>query len=207
MSQFGPILDIVAMKSQRMRGQAFICFKEISSATSALRKLQGFPFYDKPLRIAYSKNKSDIVTKIEGSFDPEERQAKKANKVNDKKRKAEDNVEGMPPAKRQELAPPAPAPVVAENNPPSPILYVQNLPEDMTDKQLEPLFSRFPGYKSISLVAAKGICFVEFDNADHNTKRKCRNTAFVHRCNLKNFFMCIGGEHHLMCQNAVVLRQ
>lgn len=32
-----------------MRGQAFVVFKDISSATNALRSMQGFPFYDKPM--------------------------------------------------------------------------------------------------------------------------------------------------------------
>jgi hypothetical protein len=48
-SQFGQILDIVAMKTMKMRGQAFIVFKEIGSATNAIRALQGFPFYDQPI--------------------------------------------------------------------------------------------------------------------------------------------------------------
>ena len=48
-SQFGPILDIVALKTLKMRGQAFVIFKEIASATNALRSMQGFPFYDKPM--------------------------------------------------------------------------------------------------------------------------------------------------------------
>lgn len=48
-SQFGQILDIVAMKTMKMRGQAFIVFKEIGSATNAIRALQGFPFFDQPI--------------------------------------------------------------------------------------------------------------------------------------------------------------
>ena len=32
-----------------MRGQAFVIFKEISSATTAIRSMQGFPFYDKAM--------------------------------------------------------------------------------------------------------------------------------------------------------------
>lgn len=48
-SQFGQILDVVAMKTLKARGQAFVVFKEIGSATNALRSMQGFPFYDKPM--------------------------------------------------------------------------------------------------------------------------------------------------------------
>jgi U1 small nuclear ribonucleoprotein A len=52
-SQFGQILDIIAMKTLKMRGQAFVIFKEINSATNALRSMQGFPFYDKPMVCIY----------------------------------------------------------------------------------------------------------------------------------------------------------
>ena len=48
-SQFGQILEIVALKNLKMRGQAFVVFKDISSATNALRSMQGFPFYEKPM--------------------------------------------------------------------------------------------------------------------------------------------------------------
>lgn len=48
-SQFGVILDIVALKTLKMRGQAFVVFKDISSATQAKNSMQGFPFYNKPM--------------------------------------------------------------------------------------------------------------------------------------------------------------
>ena len=48
--------------------QAFVVFKEISSATNAMRSMQGFPFYDKPMRIAYSKGDSDIIAKMKGTY-------------------------------------------------------------------------------------------------------------------------------------------
>ncbi|RZF44250.1 hypothetical protein LSTR_LSTR003890 [Laodelphax striatellus] len=67
-SQFGQILDIVAMKTLKMRGQAFVIFKEIASATNALRSMHGFPFYDKPMRIQYSKVDSDVIAKMKGTF-------------------------------------------------------------------------------------------------------------------------------------------
>ncbi len=48
-------MDIVALKNLKMRGQAFVIFKEINSASAALKSMQGFPFYDKPMRIAYAR--------------------------------------------------------------------------------------------------------------------------------------------------------
>lgn len=80
-SQFGQILDIVAMKTLKMRGQAFVIFKEISSATNALRTMQGFPFYDKPMRIAYSKCDSDVIAKIKGTFKERPKKVKQPKPV------------------------------------------------------------------------------------------------------------------------------
>merc|ERR1719191_1932547 len=56
------------MKSLKRRGQAWIIFKEVSSATNALRSLQGFPFYNKPMRINYAKTKSDAVSRVDGTY-------------------------------------------------------------------------------------------------------------------------------------------
>jgi U2 small nuclear ribonucleoprotein B'' len=30
--------------------------------------MQGFPFYDKPMRINYSKSESDVISKAKGTF-------------------------------------------------------------------------------------------------------------------------------------------
>ena len=72
-SQFGKIIDIVAAKSYKLRGQAWVVFADVASATEAMRAMQGFPFYDKPMRITYAKTKSDATAKQEGSFDPKAR--------------------------------------------------------------------------------------------------------------------------------------
>jgi len=65
---FGGIIEIIAMKSLKRRGQAWIIFKETSSATNSLKSLQGFPFYNKPMRINYAKTKSDVVAKGDGTY-------------------------------------------------------------------------------------------------------------------------------------------
>lgn len=83
-SQFGQILDIVAMKTLKMRGQAFVIFKEIASATNALRTMQGFPFYDKQMRIAYAKSESDVISKAKGTWQERPKRPKE-KKSEDKK--------------------------------------------------------------------------------------------------------------------------
>ena len=72
---------MVAAKTYKLRGQAWIVFVDVGSATAAMRAMQGFPFYDKPMKIGYAKTKSDAVAKLDGSFvprDPAIRQKRKA---------------------------------------------------------------------------------------------------------------------------------
>ena len=76
--QFGKIIDIVASKSYKLRGQAWVVFADVAAATAAMRAMQGFPFYDKPMRIAYAKTKSDATAKAEGTFDPGARATRSA---------------------------------------------------------------------------------------------------------------------------------
>lgn len=74
-SRFGVILDVVALKTERMRGQAWVSFVMIQSATDAMNVLQGFDFYGKPMvfffvlrdvqHITYSKTKSHAVERFE----------------------------------------------------------------------------------------------------------------------------------------------
>lgn len=48
-SQFGKISYIQAVKTNKLRGQAWIVFADLNSATNALRAMQGFPFFEKNL--------------------------------------------------------------------------------------------------------------------------------------------------------------
>ncbi|KAK8827762.1 U2 small nuclear ribonucleoprotein B'' [Blastocystis sp. ATCC 50177/Nand II] len=64
-SQFGTILDIVALKTERMRGQAWVSYLSVQNATDAMNKLQGFDFFGKPMKIQYAKTKSNAVERFE----------------------------------------------------------------------------------------------------------------------------------------------
>uniref|UniRef100_A0A3P9IN53 Small nuclear ribonucleoprotein polypeptide B2 n=1 Tax=Oryzias latipes TaxID=8090 RepID=A0A3P9IN53_ORYLA len=145
-SQFGQILSVVALKTMRMRGQAFVVFKELAAATNALRQLQGFPFYNKPMRIQYAKTDSEVIAKMKGTFGDKE-------KKKEKKKKA------------QELAANAAKKPAVPDNPPNHILFLNNLPEETNEMMLSMLFNQFPGFKEVRLVPGKhDIAFVEFES-------------------------------------------
>uniref|UniRef100_A0A8C6KDA6 Small nuclear ribonucleoprotein polypeptide B2 n=1 Tax=Nothobranchius furzeri TaxID=105023 RepID=A0A8C6KDA6_NOTFU len=143
-SQFGQIVDIVAMKTEKMRGQAFVIFKELTAATNALRQLQGFPFYNKPMRIQYAKTDSEVISKMKGTFSDKE-------KKKEKKKKAQEQAANA--AKK-------PSAVIQKPPPPS----------DQLSNSISVVYGclvvyRFPGFKEVRLVPGKhDISFVEFES-------------------------------------------
>lgn len=48
-STYGPVLDVVALKTMKMRGQAHIAYRDIQTATQAMRALDGFDFLGEKL--------------------------------------------------------------------------------------------------------------------------------------------------------------
>ncbi|NXY88522.1 SNRPA protein, partial [Alcedo cyanopectus] len=144
-SQFGQILDILVSRSLKMRGQAFVIFKEISSATNALRSMQGFPFYDKPMRIQYAKTDSDIIAKMKGTFVERDRKREK------RKPKGQDTPTGKKAAAAAAggagggagAVPVSPPPrCFLSENPPNHILFLTNLPEETNELMLSMLFNQ-----------------------------------------------------------------
>lgn len=46
---FGRVIDVVVLKSMKMRGQAFIVFESSTVSAQAIKALQGFLFLGKPM--------------------------------------------------------------------------------------------------------------------------------------------------------------
>ncbi|MBA0679638.1 hypothetical protein Goari_011395 [Gossypium aridum] len=145
--------------------------------------MQGFPFYDKEMRIQYAKTKSDIIAKADGTFVPREKR-KRHDEKGGKKRKEQldpnQAAAGLNPsyAGAYGATPPlsqipylGARPIVPEAPaPPNNILFVQNLPHDATAMMLQMLFNQYPGLKDVRMVEAKpGIAFVEYENEMQST--------------------------------------
>ncbi|KAI5466325.1 hypothetical protein BGZ63DRAFT_129095 [Mariannaea sp. PMI_226] len=67
-STYGPVLDVNALKTMQMRGQAHIVFRDVQTATQAMRALDGQTFLGRELKIQYAKSKSHFVAKLDGTF-------------------------------------------------------------------------------------------------------------------------------------------
>jgi len=66
-SEFGNVVDIVAKKNLRAKGQAFIVFDNPDSARDAIEEMDGFELYDKPMKLALARSRSDKTVELTGS--------------------------------------------------------------------------------------------------------------------------------------------
>ncbi|KAJ3056324.1 U2 small nuclear ribonucleoprotein B'' [Rhizophlyctis rosea] len=154
-SEYGTILNIKVKRNVRMRGQGFITFDNIESATKAL-EVKGFPLFGKPLDVQYARDRAFVLSERDGTL------------AEHKARREEIK------ATREPVAPKKPRPEGAtgqqhsipdEYLPPNNILFVQNLPPETSEQILASLFNQFPGFKEVRLVPGRSdIAFVEYDS-------------------------------------------
>eukprot|EP01132_Coremiostelium_polycephalum_P003769 gene3769-4693_t len=183
-SKYGTVLEIVASKSDKMRGQAFVVFKDITSASNSLREMNGFNFLEKPMRIQYSKNKSDAVAKLDGTYmerkrereqDKEEkRKAKRQDTSNNKKGGAASGAKRTPGSSSSSSQ----AQLKIRQAPPNKNLFVENLPDNCDSMALQILFRQCPGFKEVHMVESKkGIAFIEFED-EHKSAVAMNNLQY-----------------------------
>lgn len=162
-SEFGKIMEIKNCRAGSLKGQAWIVFKDIPSATEAMNRRQGFNFYGKPLQIEYAKSKSDSVARMDGTYKPRPKKEKK--EVVSKKRSLDTSTESAnnggpaPPSG----PPPTKAPKLKINDIPHRILFAQALPPDTSQDTLVSLFQPYPGFMEVRMVPGKKeLAFIEF---------------------------------------------
>ncbi|CEJ94241.1 Putative RNA recognition domain-containing protein [[Torrubiella] hemipterigena] len=179
--QFGNVVDIVIKTNLRAKGQAFVVYDKEDSAKEAIEEIDGFPLFDKPMRLAMAKSRSDKTVELTSS--PEDLEAHKQHRLAEKEKKkaaqaAEEQRNGKRAAQDQHDRPskiakssglkstsvPQSAVIPDEYLPPNKILFLQNVPEDYTVEGLTAIFGRFEGFKEVRTVPGrKGIAFVEYD--------------------------------------------
>merc|ERR1712190_103232 len=149
--QFGKILDVVALKINKLRSQAWVAFADTSSAANAVKTMQSFLFFDKPINIQFAKSKSDVIAKIDGSYQP-----KKDKKTLSKStRVATENKTFAYGTK-------------VDQNPPNKMLFLENIPHNSTSQMLKMLFQQFTGFIDVRMVPSRsGIAFVNFETEAH----------------------------------------
>nr|KAJ3419887.1 hypothetical protein HK105_006376 [Polyrhizophydium stewartii] len=151
-SKYGEILDIKVKRNVKHRGQAFVAFADVDSATRAKAEVHGFPLFSMPMDIQYAREQSFANSEVDGTIE-EHKQRREELKAQRMASKAEDSGR-----KKRKVA-------VEEALPPNNILFVQSLPEDVTEEAITALFRPFMGFKEVRLVPNRSdIAFVEYEN-------------------------------------------
>ena len=66
-SEYGNVIELVAKTNLKAKGQAFVVFDETEAAERAIKEVQGFELFDKPMLLDYARTKSDATVQREGS--------------------------------------------------------------------------------------------------------------------------------------------
>ncbi len=88
-SEFGQVIDVVVKTNLKAKGQAFVVLDSPAGAQEAVDEINGFPLFDKPMRMAMAKSRSDKTIELHGST--EELEAHKQHRLAEK---------GSPPLRR-----------------------------------------------------------------------------------------------------------
>jgi U2 small nuclear ribonucleoprotein B'' len=193
-SQFGNVIDVVAHKNLRMRGQAFVIFDDQKAAEKAQQAVQGFSLHEKPIQVQFAKTPSDDTVKRdlgEEQYEEHKKQRleikgtrlqnelirielKKAHEATDIARKSQPS---SAPARKPR---PAQAHIPSQHLPPNKVLFLQNLPDSATKEGLVQVYSQFEGFREVRMVPGrKGIAFVEYDTESQAGMAKVNTSKFI----------------------------
>jgi len=163
-SRFGSILEINTVRRHKLRGQAWIVFKDVISATEAKKKMNNLNLFGKELVIMYAKTKSDIISRLDKTFIPRPKRklVSEAASESDDRMVEEDQVA---PAVKQKR------PTVREE-PPHHILIAVDVPADVEVLDMEVLFKQYKGFVEVRLVKSRNVAFIEFQDIPTATLAK-----------------------------------
>mmetsp|Transcript_4554 Transcript_4554/g.9190 ORF Transcript_4554/g.9190 Transcript_4554/m.9190 type:complete len:218 (-) Transcript_4554:19-672(-) len=162
-TRHGKVLEVIVLRRDGLRGQAWVVFEDVQAATAAMQAEQGFNFFGKDLVMEYAKEKSDRIAKREGTYVPKAKRQKKAPvKEGDEEKKESSKPTEEDTDKQTEAAQTVPS------APPSKYLLAQNLPSEINEMILSMLFRQYTGYKEVRM-PRPGLAFVEFEDEAHAT--------------------------------------
>ena len=165
-SQYGDVLEINMRKSRKMKGQAFIVYKDINDASRAKVSLNNFLFLGTRINVDYAKTKSDIIVKIKGGQEYQKngnyllRKRKRLLEYENIKEEKKEKKEKSEKKENKEMMEDIDGECLNENK----ILFVNGLGEEVNEKMIFLVFNKFKGLKDIRFFNGRGFCFVEYDN-------------------------------------------
>ncbi|QBM87554.1 RNA recognition RRM, RBD, or RNP domain [Metschnikowia aff. pulcherrima] len=162
--RYGTVVGVHTPKNLKMKGQAFVTYKEPKSCEKAMLKLEGRPVFKKPIHVTYAQQPSDEERGLKGDSEgiSQRKTAKKARILaeEEEKKRMQQNAKSllMPTqllkaqAKQWRLLPP------------NSVLLLQNVDDSMLEAAfIESKFNVFAGFQKIRLIKFRKLAFVDFD--------------------------------------------
>ena len=173
-SRYGVVIEILAHKGIKKRGQAFITFQDLESAVRAKNALDNYFLFDRAISVHFARRKSLAAKRLSG-YNPYGRRVHSRTEAIPLTKGAiprhfdfEMESSDEEPEIEVEVSNVVSSAPVNELIPPNRILFVQHLPEGTDAKLLlDMLFGQYRGYVECRPVPMKpDIAFVEFENED-----------------------------------------
>ena len=190
----------------KMRGQAFLVFREQEMADRALHDLQSFVFFGKEMRISYARTLSDVTTTARGLYEKrvqkernkrrrenlEAARARKRDQVTNSIRNLKKRTGGGDAEGEDEEDSSSEEKATEERGEKNQTLFVEGLTEDTTQEMLQKLFGQYRGLEEVRYIESRRVAFVQYEN------EKCAKAA---KFGLDNFRL--KREHKIRVSYAV----
>ena len=146
------------MKTIKMRGQAFVVFKDTRSASKAIDGGHGVNLFGKPMEICFAKTKSKKLLEYQGKTVQAMAISKKPNAYKYRNDRSHHNQNRFNKNK---------------NDDQYSRLRIEDIPLNPNLHELEKIFSssKFDGFRRIIYDESKpGFCFVEYENQNQSIR-------------------------------------
>lgn len=168
------MLEIVTLRRPALKGQAWIIYDNVQSATAAMQTEQGFNFFGKDLKIEYAREASDRIAKRDGTYVPkakrkqkQQQQAQAQAQQQTQQEQALQEQQGHVNTSTDTTDVTAATSEGAAEEP-SHILFAKDLPPECNEMMLAMLFRQYAGFKEVR-IPRPGLAFCEFDDEPHAT--------------------------------------
>ncbi len=199
-SPYGNVLDVIAHKNLRMRGQAFVVFSSVSEATKAQEALStgSHELFGQPIEVQFAKTKSDATIAQAGNEEALEKHKrrrlaeKELRQVESSKRQRTDTAgHSLARGHAATSVPTGPASGSSHHHkkaakkdqldflPPNKVLFLQELPSGVTQSAVEAVFKKFTGFVEVRLMAVRRLGFVEFERDEDAVAAKEATSGLI----------------------------
>ena len=138
-----------------MRGQAFIVFKDIRSATKAIDGANRANLFGKQMDVCYAKTKSKSLLEHQGKLAQAAAIRKKNNSFGSSQRGSHHKNRGKGGGDSNDNA--------------HSRLRIENVPTNSNMEEMKKIFGRFPGFIKVHNDELQpGLCFVEYSNQNQS---------------------------------------